>query len=40
MMPLSLTFDHRILDGAEATRFLADLMKYLSNPELIMAEQV
>jgi pyruvate dehydrogenase E2 component (dihydrolipoamide acetyltransferase) len=40
MMPLSLTFDHRILDGAEATRCLAELMKYLSDPELLLTEQI
>jgi len=32
VLPLSLTFDHRALDGAEAQRFLNDLIAYLSNP--------
>jgi pyruvate dehydrogenase E2 component (dihydrolipoamide acetyltransferase) len=32
MLPLSLTFDHRALDGAEAQRFLNELIAYLSNP--------
>jgi len=29
---LSLTIDHRVLDGAEAARFLADLTKGIENP--------
>lgn len=29
---LSLTFDHRIVDGADAARFLAALAEVLSNP--------
>lgn len=33
IMPLSLTFDHRVLDGAYAIRFLASLMVQLQNPE-------
>ena len=33
MLPLSLTFDHRITDGAYAARFLNAFMKYLENPE-------
>jgi pyruvate dehydrogenase E2 component (dihydrolipoamide acetyltransferase) len=32
ILPLSLTFDHRALDGAEAQRFLNGLIAYLSNP--------
>lgn len=32
MMPLSLTYDHRIVDGAAAARFLNDVKSYLSNP--------
>jgi pyruvate dehydrogenase E2 component (dihydrolipoamide acetyltransferase) len=31
ILPLSLTFDHRALDGAEAQRFLNELIAYLSN---------
>ena len=29
MLPLSLTYDHRIIDGAEAARFNNDLKKNL-----------
>jgi pyruvate dehydrogenase E2 component (dihydrolipoamide acetyltransferase) len=32
MMPLSITYDHRIVDGAAAARFLNDVKRYLSNP--------
>ncbi len=38
ILPLSLTFDHRILDGAEAARFLNDIKDYLENPEKIKFE--
>jgi len=37
-LPLSLTFDHRALDGAEAARFVNDLKKYLEDPELLLIE--
>jgi pyruvate dehydrogenase E2 component (dihydrolipoamide acetyltransferase) len=30
-MGLSLTFDHRALDGADAARFLKDLVSYLED---------
>jgi pyruvate dehydrogenase E2 component (dihydrolipoamide acetyltransferase) len=32
ILPLSLTFDHRALDGAAAQRFLNALMDYLAEP--------
>jgi pyruvate dehydrogenase E2 component (dihydrolipoamide acetyltransferase) len=32
ILPLSLTFDHRALDGAEAQRFLNELIAYLEHP--------
>jgi pyruvate dehydrogenase E2 component (dihydrolipoamide acetyltransferase) len=32
VLPLSLTFDHRALDGAAVQRFLNDLMGYLADP--------
>jgi len=31
-MFLSLTFDHRIVDGAPAARFLQHLSKLIENP--------
>lgn len=38
ILPLSLTFDHRILDGAEAARFLNTIKDYLEEPERIRFE--
>ncbi len=32
ILPLSLSFDHRVIDGAEAARFLQTLMKKLEKP--------
>lgn len=37
MMTLSLTFDHRVVDGAPAMTFLRDLARYLENPVLMLA---
>ena len=34
---LSLTFDHRVLDGAPAARFLADLVHAIENPAAMLA---
>lgn len=34
VLHLSLTFDHRVLDGAEAALFLNDLIVHLERPEL------
>ncbi len=38
IMPLSLTFDHRIVDGAEAARFTNDLKSYLEDPHKLLLE--
>lgn len=32
MLPLSLTFDHRVLDGAPAAQFLGSIKDFLENP--------
>jgi pyruvate dehydrogenase E2 component (dihydrolipoyllysine-residue acetyltransferase) len=37
MMPLSLAFDHRVIDGVEAGRFLGIVIQHLENPDLIAA---
>ncbi len=36
MLPLSLTFDHRALDGAGAAKFMNDLKRWLENPEALL----
>lgn len=38
MMPLSLSYDHRLVDGGTAARFLNDVIGYLESPSrLLMA---
>jgi len=32
MLPLSLSYDHRIIDGADAVRFLRWVIEALENP--------
>ena len=38
VLPLSLSVDHRIVDGGEASRFINQIMEYLSDPVLMMIE--
>ena len=38
ILPLSLTFDHRVVDGVEAARFLNRVVKYLEDPAMIFIE--
>ncbi len=40
ILPLSLTFDHRVTDGAEACRFLSHIGRYLEDPGLLFIESV
>jgi pyruvate dehydrogenase E2 component (dihydrolipoamide acetyltransferase) len=37
MMVLSLTFDHRLVDGAPAARFLQRIKQYVEQPYLLLA---
>lgn len=38
ILPLSLTFDHRVADGAEACRFLSHIGRYLEDPGVLFLE--
>lgn len=38
VLSLSLSVDHRIVDGGEASRFVNSIMKYLSDPYLMLIE--
>jgi pyruvate dehydrogenase E2 component (dihydrolipoamide acetyltransferase) len=38
MMNLSLSLDHRIVDGAVGARFMNELIRYIENPALLWAE--
>jgi pyruvate dehydrogenase E2 component (dihydrolipoamide acetyltransferase) len=40
ILPLSLTFDHRITDGADAGRFLAKVVRYLEDLGLLFIESI
>jgi pyruvate dehydrogenase E2 component (dihydrolipoamide acetyltransferase) len=35
VLPLCLSFDHRVIDGAEAARFTKDLIRFLEAPETL-----
>jgi len=36
LMPLSLSYDHRLVDGAEAARFLNHIKSYLESPSRLL----
>ena len=36
MLPLSLTYDHRLIDGGEAARFLNDIVAQLQSPSRLL----
>jgi pyruvate dehydrogenase E2 component (dihydrolipoamide acetyltransferase) len=36
MLPLSLSYDHRVIDGAEAARFVVHLAKVLGDPKALV----
>jgi len=40
ILPFSLSYDHRVIDGAAGARFTAQLAKYLSDPETIATWEV
>ena len=39
IMPVSLTVDHRIVDGGETTRFVKRVMEYLSDPVGLLMDE-
>ena len=39
MLPLCVGFDHRIVDGADAARFLGEIIRLLESPENLMLSQ-
>jgi pyruvate dehydrogenase E2 component (dihydrolipoamide acetyltransferase) len=36
MMPMSLSYDHRLVDGATAARFLSEVIAYLRAPSRLL----
>jgi len=38
ILPLSLSLDHRIVDGGDASRFINRLREYLSDPAIMLIE--
>ncbi|HET6370431.1 MAG TPA: dihydrolipoamide acetyltransferase family protein [Nitrospiria bacterium] len=38
MLPLSLTFDHRVINGAEAARFMNEVVRHIEDPDLMLIE--
>lgn len=40
MMYLSLSFDHRLVDGAEAARFCKEVIRLLQRPDLLLLEAI
>jgi len=38
VLPLCLTFDHRVTDGATAARFVNEVIKYLQDPDLLLLD--
>ncbi|MFH0917324.1 MAG: dihydrolipoamide acetyltransferase family protein [bacterium] len=38
ILPLALTIDHRLIDGAEAARFLNLVIGYVEDPDLLLLE--
>jgi len=40
VMGISLSFDHRVADGAEATYFMNEIIRHLEDPDLLLLEMV
>lgn len=39
ILPISMSVDHRIVDGAEVSRFVNDVLAYLKDPMLLLAHE-
>jgi pyruvate dehydrogenase E2 component (dihydrolipoamide acetyltransferase) len=40
MMPLTLSFDHRLIDGAAAGKFLARFKELVERPQQLLLDMV
>ncbi len=40
MIPLFLSFDHRVVDGAAAAKFMNDIIRHLEDPDLMLVDVV
>ena len=40
ILPIVLSFDHRVLDGAQAARFMNTLIEHLKDPDLLLLDGV
>jgi pyruvate dehydrogenase E2 component (dihydrolipoamide acetyltransferase) len=38
MLPLDLSYDHRVINGADAARFVLHVMQSLAHPELLLGQ--
>jgi pyruvate dehydrogenase E2 component (dihydrolipoamide acetyltransferase) len=38
LLPLSLTFDHRVADGADGARFASSIVRHLEHPDELLLE--
>jgi len=38
LLPLSLTFDHRVADGADGARFASSIVRMLEHPDELLLE--
>jgi pyruvate dehydrogenase E2 component (dihydrolipoamide acetyltransferase) len=38
LLPISLTFDHRVADGADGARFASDIVRRLEHPDELLLE--
>lgn len=39
ILPLSLAFDHRVVDGADAAEFMNTIKEFLEDPDLLMMQE-